>query len=98
MAGYKKRRAIKGQRTRRVNCSIDSITDAATQVKARRDGTSFSAALCQLAMTAVINDPELMDAIKLEAIEVIKSSLIETGYTVEEAHALADSQASPEGK
>ena len=71
MAGYKKRKAVKGQRTRRVNVSVDSITDAATQVKARRDGTSFSAALCQLAMTAVINDPELMVAIKLEAMDVL---------------------------
>ena len=98
MAGYKKRKAVKGQRTRRVNVSIDSITDAATQVKARRDGTSFSAALCQLAMTAVINDPELMTAIKIEAIEVMKSSLLATGYDPEFANALADSQASPEGE
>ena len=89
MAGLRRRRSIKGQKTRRVNVSVDSVTDAAIQVKARRDGTSFSAAMCQLATSGMVHEEGLMDAIKLEAIAVIKASLIETGYEEGFAHALA---------
>ena len=89
MAGYKKRKAVKGMRTRRVNVSVDSITDAACKVKAELDGTSFSAAMCQLAMTAVINDPELLELVKIEAIEVMKASMIAAGYGPDFSNALA---------
>ena len=88
MAGLKRRRSIKGQKTRRVNVSVDTITDAAIQVKARRDGTSFSMAMCALATSGMTHDPDLMIAIKQECFAVIRASLIETGYEEGLAHAL----------
>ena len=78
--GYRKRAAIKGQKVRRVTFGIDALTDAAVQIKARQDGTSFSAALSALARVGLMNTPGLMDTIRLEVMEAVKASLIETGY------------------
>ena len=75
--------------------AIDSMTDAAIQVKARRDGSSYSAALCALARSGMMHEPGLMDAIKQEVMEVVKASLIETGYDLGFADMLAAANNSP---
>ena len=93
MAGYRKRKPIKGQKVRRVTSSIDSLTYAAILVKARRDGTSVSAALSALARSGMMHEPGLMDAVKQEVMEVVKASLIETGYDLGFADMLARANA-----
>ena len=87
--GYTKRPVIKGQKVRRVTATIDAMTYAAIQVKARQDGVSFSAALSALARVGMMHTPGLLDSLKQEVMEVVKASLIETGYDLGFADMLA---------
>ena len=89
MAGYLKRKSIKGAHVRRATISIDVVTDCAIKCKAELAGISYSAAVCELAMSGALLDDALVIAIKRAAFEGVKKHLIETGYHEGLAHALA---------
>ena len=89
MGNYTKRPTIAGQRVRKVTVAVDLITDCAIKVKTKLEGKSYSAALCELTMTAALNDPVLVVEIKRAAFEGVRANLIETGYHEGLAHALA---------
>ena len=80
MKGYTKRKAIGGQKVRKMGVSIDAVTDAAVRALCTREGLSYSAALCALATDAAIRDPELMAAIKVVVAEKVHQTMKETGF------------------
>ena len=89
MKGYTKRKAISGQRATRVTISVDAVTNTAVRTLMAREALTYSAGICSLATSAAINDPALLEAIKVAVFEGVRANLKETGYHEGLAHALA---------
>ena len=78
--GYKPRKQIKGQKVRTVCIGIDAVTDCAVRVLMKREGTSFSAALCALATASAIRDEGMMAAIRELVASSVEATMADTGY------------------
>ena len=59
---------------------MDAVTDIAVKVVMRKEGVSYSAAICALATSAALHDEDCMKEIRLWLLERVGDKLTKEGW------------------
>ena len=77
--GKKPKRQIKGRQVRKLTVSIYPVTDVAVSTSVKREGLTYSGALCALATAMALQDAGLAAAIHEAVKEVVEGRFATEG-------------------